>query len=80
MLFPLQDSIIILLVQLGGGIPVGVVEAKKDDAVQNIAEVEVQTNRYANSTFKWIKGIYRIRFVYEATGELRPSRTTRPSM
>ena len=52
------------------GTPVGIIEAKKDDAGENITAVESQSNRYVNSTFKWIKGDYRIRFVYEATGKL----------
>ena len=52
------------------GTPVGVIEAKKDDAGEKITAVEGQSNRYVNSTFKWIKGNYRIRFVYEATGKL----------
>lgn len=46
------------------GTPVGIIEAKKDDAGENITAVEGQSNRYVNSTFKWIKGDYRIRFVY----------------
>ena len=45
------------------GIPVGIIEAKKDDAGEKITAVEGQSNRYVNSTFKWIKGIYKIRFV-----------------
>lgn len=49
------------------GMPVGVVEAKKSEEGQNITVVEEQTSRYANSTFKWIKDSYRIRFAYEAT-------------
>ena len=52
------------------GVPVGVVEAKKDDAGENITVVEGQSSRYANSTFKWMQGNYRIRFAYEATGKL----------
>lgn len=52
------------------GTPVGVVEAKKDDAGENITVVEGQSSRYADSTFKWIKGDYRIRFAYEATSKL----------
>lgn len=52
------------------GTPVGVIEAKKDDAGEKITAIEGQSNRYVNSTFKWIKGDYRIRFVYEATGKL----------
>ena len=52
------------------GAPVGVVEAKKDEAGENITVVESQSSRYADSSFKWVKGDYRIRFAYEATGEL----------
>lgn len=52
------------------GTPVGIIEAKKDDAGEKITAVEGQSNRYVNSTFKWIEGDYRIRFVYEATGKL----------
>lgn len=52
------------------GKPVGVIEAKKSDIGENITAVEGQSSRYANSTFKWIKGDYRIRFAYEATDKL----------
>lgn len=52
------------------GKPVGVVEAKKDALGENITTVEQQSGRYANSTFKYISVDYRIRFAYEATGEL----------
>lgn len=52
------------------GMPVGVIEAKKTDEGENITAVEGQSSRYANSTFKWIKSIYRIRFAYEATDKL----------
>ena len=52
------------------GKPVGVVEAKKSDAGEDITSVESQSARYANSTFKWIKYDYRIRFAYEATDKL----------
>ena len=34
------------------GTPVGIIEAKKDDAGENITAVEGQSNRYVNSTFK----------------------------
>lgn len=53
-----------------GGKPVGVVEAKKDTAGENITVVEQQSGRYANSTFKYVSMDYRIRFAYEATGQL----------
>ena len=53
-----------------GGTPVGVIEAKKDALGENITTVEQQSGRYAGSTFKYIHSEYRIRFAYEATGEL----------
>ena len=52
------------------GTPVGVVEAKREEAGQNITDVEVQSGRYASSTFKWVKKDYFIRFAYEATDKL----------
>ncbi len=52
------------------GKPIGVVEAKKDDAGENITVVEGQSGRYANSKFKYVNVEYHIRFAYEATGEL----------
>ena len=52
------------------GVPVGVIEAKKTELGENITTVEGQSARYANSTFKWIKGDYKIRFAYEATDKL----------
>lgn len=52
------------------GKPVGVVEAKKGDAGENITTAEIQSARYAHSTFKWVNYEYRIRFAYEATDEL----------
>lgn len=52
------------------GEPVGVIEAKRTEAGENITTVEEQSARYANSTFKWIKNEYSIRFAYEATDKL----------
>lgn len=52
------------------GIPVGVAEAKRSEAGEKITDVEVQSNRYSRSTFKWIKNDYRIRFAYETTDKL----------
>lgn len=52
------------------GVPVGIVEAKKDTAGANITVVENQSSRYAHSTLKWVSVEYRIRFAYEATGKL----------
>ena len=45
--------------------PCGVIVAKKGDAGEHITTGETQSFRYANSTFK-----YKIRFAYEATGEI----------
>lgn len=53
-----------------GGVPVGVVEAKPTHAGESITVVEEQSQRYANSTFKWIQQDYTIRFAYEATDKL----------
>lgn len=52
------------------GIPVGVVEAKREEAGEILTSVESQSARYANSTFKWIKNEHKIRFAYEATNKL----------
>mgnify|MGYP000402156583 FL=1 len=52
------------------GEPVGVIEAKKSSAGENITVVEEQSSRYANSTFKWINRDYSIQFAYEATDKL----------
>ena len=52
------------------GRPVGVVEAKRSEVGQSITDVEVQSGRYAKSSFKWVKNDYTIRFVYEATDKL----------
>lgn len=52
------------------GVPIGVVEAKKDTFGEDITTVEAQSSRYANSTFKWVKSEYKIRFAYEATSKL----------
>ena len=46
------------------GKPIGVVEAKKDDAGENITVVEGQSGRYANSKFKYVNVDYHIRFAY----------------
>lgn len=50
--------------------PVGVAEAKREEKGESITDVEVQSGRYANSTFKWIKNDYSIRFAYETTDKL----------
>ena len=52
------------------GVPVGVIEAKRQEAGETITTVETQSARYANSTFKWVKIDYHIRFTYEATDKI----------
>ena len=52
------------------GKPVGVIEAKKDELGENITVAEGQSDRYAKSTFRYVTTDYRIRFAYEATGQL----------
>lgn len=36
-------------------VPVGVIEAKRDEDAERITAVEAQTERYANATLKWKK-------------------------
>uniref|UniRef100_UPI002FC69943 DEAD/DEAH box helicase family protein n=1 Tax=Brevundimonas sp. TaxID=1871086 RepID=UPI002FC69943 len=50
--------------------PVGVIEAKRDEAGQNLSTHETQTERYANATLKWRKGGAPLRFLYEGTGQI----------
>lgn len=52
------------------GEPAGVVEAKREEAGQSITDVEIQSGRYAHSTFKWVRKDYFVRFAYEATDKL----------
>lgn len=52
------------------GVPAGVIEAKKDGAGHHLTAAEVQSKRYAKSELLYIRIPYRIRFAYEATGEL----------
>ncbi len=52
------------------GTPIGVVEAKREERGESLTSVEMQSSRYASSTFKWIKGDYTIRFAYETTDKL----------
>ena len=52
-----------------GGHPVGVIEAKKSDAGEHITDVEMQSGRYARSTFRWVSS-QEIRFAYEATDKI----------
>lgn len=52
------------------GNPIGVIEAKKSTAAENLTTVEEQSSRYAHSTLKYVGSDYRIRFAYEATDKL----------
>ncbi|MCF7968413.1 MAG: restriction endonuclease subunit R, partial [Methylococcaceae bacterium] len=45
---------------------VGVIEAKKDSAGENLTVTENQTERYANATLKWRKDNTPLRFLFEA--------------
>lgn len=49
---------------------VGVIEAKKDSAGENITAVESQTERYATANLKWRKDNTPLRFLFEATGQI----------
>ena len=50
--------------------PVGVIEAKRDEAGANLSAHEGQTERYANATLKWRTGSTPLRFLYESTGQI----------
>ena len=50
--------------------PVGVIEAKRDEAGENITVVEDQTRRYAHASLKWRIGASPLRFLFECTGQL----------
>lgn len=52
------------------GSPVGVIEAKREEMGESLTSVEMQSRRYADSTFKWVKNDYSIRFAYETTDKL----------
>jgi type I restriction enzyme R subunit len=49
---------------------VGVIEAKRDEAGENITIAEQQTVRYANATLKWRKDNAPLPFLFEATGQI----------
>lgn len=49
---------------------VGVIEAKRDSAGENITAHETQTERYATASLKWCKDSTPLRFLFEATGQL----------
>lgn len=47
---------------------VGVVEAKREEAGQNITTVEDQTEGYASAKLKWVNNKEPLPFLYESTG------------
>lgn len=49
---------------------VGVIEAKRDEAGENMTAVEEQTYRYANATLKWRKDSAPLPFLFESTGQI----------
>ena len=49
---------------------VGVIEAKRDEAGENLSVHETQTVRYANATLKWRKGQAPLPFLFESTGQV----------
>ena len=51
-------------------VPVGVIEAKRDEEGQRLTAHETQTQRYANSTLKWRQDGKPLRFLFEATGQI----------
>ncbi len=50
--------------------PVAVIEAKRDEAGENLSAHETQTERYAISKLKWRKDSRPLPFLFEATGEI----------
>ena len=48
----------------------GVIEAKKDSAGENLTVTESQTERYATANLKWRKDKTPLRFLFEATGQI----------
>lgn len=51
-------------------IPLAVIEAKRDEAGENITTTEQQTERYSTSNLKWRKDNAPLPFLFEATGKI----------
>lgn len=49
---------------------VGVIEAKRDEAGEQLVVTESQTERYAHSRLKWRANSLPLPFLFEATGQL----------
>ncbi|MBU1568160.1 MAG: DEAD/DEAH box helicase family protein [Proteobacteria bacterium] len=58
-------------------IPVGIIEAKREDEGQNITRVEEQSAEYAHARLKWISDNKPLPFIYESTGVLTRFRDDR---
>ena len=50
--------------------PIGIIEAKRDEAGENLTVHEMQTERYASARLKWRKDSPPLRFLYESTGQI----------
>ncbi len=50
--------------------PVGVIEAKRDEAGQNITAAEGQTARYAAAVLKWRVGAAPLPFLFQSTAQI----------
>jgi len=50
--------------------PVGVIEAKRDEAGENITTAEDQTQRYANAALKWRVKTTPLPFLFESTAQI----------
>jgi type I restriction enzyme R subunit len=51
-------------------VAVGVIEAKRDEAGENLTAHENQTERYAGATLKWRQDKTPLPFLFEATGQI----------
>ncbi|SBT03592.1 Type III restriction protein res subunit (fragment) [Candidatus Accumulibacter aalborgensis] len=58
---------------------VGVIEAKKDSAGENITVVESQTERYATANLKWSEEKTQLRYLTSSTSCARSTATGTPS-
>ena len=58
-------------------IPVGIIEAKKEEEGQNITKVEEQSAEYAHAKLKWISDTKPLPFIYESTGVITRFRDDR---
>ncbi len=50
--------------------PLGVIEAKREEAGENLTATEPQTERYASARLKWTTNQQSLTFLFEATGQI----------